>query len=173
MKIKVNPYSLASIKDSVRELRRYSSTIETRTKQLIEKLTDAGFLKARELVPIYTGEALNDITAYIEDGKGVIKAGGYCAFIEFGTGTKGEQGPDYPAPEFMAAMSWIYKGYNTGPTIFTTKDGRKGWYYPADDGTWRFTEGMPSRPFMWETIQYLKSEYKRIAREVFNGQGQV
>jgi hypothetical protein len=61
-------------------------------------------------------------------------------------------------------MSWAY---GSGGTIFTTKDGRTGWYYPADDGTYKFTEGMPSRPFMYETVQYLKKQCSRVAKEAF------
>lgn len=70
-------------------------------------------------------------------------------------------------------MNWAY---NSGATIFTTEDGREGWYYPADDGTWRFTEGMPSRPFMYETAQYLrerstknsKRKYSRMVKDNVN-----
>ena len=51
--------------------------------------------------------------------------------------------------------------------IFTTQDGRVGWIYPTDDGGFRFTEGMQSRPFMYETALELQREFPRIAKEVF------
>ena len=167
MTIKVNPLSLSSVKEAEKKIRDYQKTLETKTAEYLQRLTDVGLLRAVDLVPIYHGGAVNSITGYVEDNKGIIRAGGYCAFIEFGTGVKGEGSP-HPSAEYMAAMKWAY---NVGTTIFTTKDGRTGWFFPADDGTWKFTEGMPSRPFMYETALYLKSEYKRIAKEIFNGQG--
>lgn len=105
------------------------------------------------------------IIGYLDEaeGVGIISAGGYCKYIEFGTGVKGRDS-SHPSEEYKAIMQWAY---NSGATIFTTKDGREGWYYPADDGTWRFTEGMPSRPFMYETAQYLRKEATKIASEVF------
>jgi hypothetical protein len=55
-----------------------------------------------------------------------------------------------------------------GTTYVTLSDGRVGWYYPADDGTWKFTEGLPSRPFMYETAQEVRRESNAIFREVFS-----
>lgn len=119
------------------------------------------------MVPVDTGVAQASIIGYIDEaeGIGVISAGGYCKYIEFGTGVRGRDNA-HPSAEYKAIMQWAY---NSGATIFTTEDGREGWYYPADDGTWRFTEGMPSRPFMYETAQYLRREAHRIAREVISG----
>ena len=65
----------------------------------------------------------------------------------------------------MADVGYRYGG---GTTYVQTEDGRVGWYFPARDGKWYFTEGQPSRPFMWETAQLLKSQVIPIARSVFN-----
>ena len=65
----------------------------------------------------------------------------------------------------MSLASW---GYATGSKIFTTKDGRVGWIYPTDDGGFRFTEGMESRPFMYETALELQSKFEQIAKVVFS-----
>ena len=86
------------------------------------------------------------------------------AFVEFGTGVALDK-MVHPNGEYLAKASWAY---GIGETIFTTKDGRIGWYYPLDDGSWRFTEGMESRPFMYETALELQREFPRIAREVFS-----
>lgn len=165
MKIKVNPLSLSSIEDAKKKVEDYQKQLESKTEEIIKRLTEEGLLRAIDTVPIYLGGAVNSITGYVEGNKGIIRAGGYCAFIEFGTGIRGENSP-HPSAEYIAAMQWAY---NVGTTIFTTKDGRTGWFFPADDGTWKFTEGMPSRPFMWQTAQYLKAEYKRIVKETLNG----
>lgn len=166
-KITVNPLDPDSIRNAIKELQEEKERIHKCAESLVRLLTNLGLEKARELVPIDTGVAQASIIGYLDDaeGIGIIRAGGYCKYIEFGIGVKGRDS-SHPSAEYKAIMQWAY---NSGATIFTTKDGREGWYYPADDGTWRFTEGMPSRPFMYETAQYLRREAHRIAKEVFSG----
>lgn len=165
--IKINALDPKSIDAAIKQLEEYQKSIDGKMEQLIRLLTKLGLEKARDLVPIDTGVAQASIIGYVDEteGVGIIRAGGYCKYIEFGTGVKG-QNSQHPSPEYLAIMRWAY---NSGATIFTTKDGREGWYYPADDGTWKFTEGMPSRPFMYETAQYLRKEANRLAKEVFAG----
>ena len=168
MKIKVNPLDPDSIDEAIAEIERYETFVAEKAQELVRLLKELGVEKAKELVPVDTGVAQASIIGYMGEDKGIIQAGGYCKYIEFGTGVRG-LGSQHPSPEYLAIMQWAY---NSGATIFTTKDGREGWYYPADDGSWRFTEGMPSRPFMFETAQYLKSEAARLAKEAFiNGEG--
>ena len=57
--------------------------------------------------------------------------------------------------------------YNTGKTIFEIEPGQYGWFYQGDDGKWYFTQGMPSRPFMYETSIELMQLVVRTAKEVF------
>lgn len=163
--IKINVLNPKSIDDAIKQLEDYQKSIDEKMEQLVRLLTNLGLEKSRDLVPIDTGVAQASIIGYVDEaeGVGIIRAGGYCKYIEFGTGVKG-QISQHPSPEYLAIMRWAY---NSGATIFTTKDGREGWYYPADDGTWKFTEGMPSRPFMYETAQYLRKEANRLAKEVF------
>lgn len=168
MKIKVNPLDPDSIDEAIAEIERYETFVAEKAQELVRLLKELGVEKAKELVPVDTGVAQASIIGYMDEDKGIIQAGGYCKYIEFGTGVRG-LGSQHPSSEYLAIMQWAY---NSGATIFTTKDGREGWYYPADDGSWRFTEGMPSRPFMFETAQYLKSEAARLAKEAFiNGEG--
>ena len=168
MKIKVNPLDPDSIDEAIAEIERYETFVAEKAQELVRLLKELGVEKAKELVPVDTGVAQASIIGYMDEDKGIIQAGGYCKYIEFGTGVRG-LGSQHPSPEYLAIMQWAY---NSGATIFTTKDGREGWYYPADDGSWRFTEGMPSRPFMFETAQYLKREAARLAKEAFiNGEG--
>ena len=53
--------------------------------------------------------------------------------------------------------------------LFTKKDGRTGWYFLARDGNVYFTEGQPSRPFMYETATELRELIVEVAKEVFGG----
>ena len=164
MRIKVK-LSSTSIREAKKKVEDYRKDLERKTRLLVQTLVDEGFLKAREFVPVDTGVAQSSIIGYVnsDTGKGIIRAGEYCSFIEFGTGVVGASNP-HPSAEYLAAMQWAYA---SGKMIFTTKDGKTGWFYPTKDGEWRFTQGMPSRPFMYDTVQYLLQEYKRIAKEVF------
>lgn len=163
--IRINPFDPDSIDAAIKELEKRKRAIHKQAEELTQLLTNLGVEKARDLVPVDTGVAQSSIIGYIDDaeGIGIIRAGGYCKYIEFGTGVRGRESP-HPSAEYKAIMQWAY---NSGATIFTTKNGKEGWYYPVGDGTWRFTEGMPSRPFLYETAQYLRKEAKRLAREVF------
>lgn len=163
MKIKVNIFDPDSIEDAINELEESKDELHKKVDDFIEELTIAGLIKATELIPVDTGEAQNSIDAYIDEetGHGIIKAGGYCKFIEFGTGVIGKK-DHHPSPEYMAIMKWAY---GVGATIHTTEEGKTGWFYPDDDGNWRFTEGMPSRPFMYDTAQFLKREAIRMIKD--------
>lgn len=163
--IRINPFDPDSIDAAIKELEKRKREIHKCAEELTRLLTNLGVEKARDLVPVDTGVAQSSIIGYIDDaeGIGIIRAGGYCKYIEFGTGVRGRESP-HPSAEYKAIMQWAY---NSGATIFTTKNGKEGWYYPVGDGTWRFTEGMPSRPFLYETAQYLRKEAKRLAKEVF------
>lgn len=168
MTIRVNPLDPDSIDEAIAKIEEYETFVAEKANELVRLLKELGVEKAKELVPIDTGQAQASIIGYMDENKGIIQAGGYCKYIEFGTGVRG-QNSQHPSPEYLAIMQWAY---NSGATIFTTKDGREGWYYPTDDGGYRFTEGMPSRPFMFETAQYLKREASRLAKEAFaNGEG--
>lgn len=175
MKITINPLSTSSIDEAIRRLEGYEKSLEQKTQEFISRMVGEGKMKAIELVPVNTGVAMNSIAGYIENGRGIIWAGGYCAYIEFGTGLRGGNlnggtmgsasiADRHPDLEWIRMMNWVY---GSGGKIFTTKDGRVGWYYPVGDGTFRFTEGMPSRPFMYETMKYLKSEASRLMKEIF------
>ena len=86
----------------------------------------------------------------------------HAAFVEFGTGIVGKQSPyPYQLPE---GVDWQYA---SGKTIRQLADGRYGWFYPADDGKWYFTEGMPSRPFMYMTAIELCDIVSQTAKVVF------
>jgi hypothetical protein len=167
MVIKVNPLDPNSIDEARKKLKQYKKELASKTQRLVEILVNDGLLTAREFCPVATGTAQSSIIGYYDPAEksGIIMAGGYCAFIEFGTGVGNLK---HPSPEYIAAMGWAY---GVGTHIFTTHDGRIGWYFPLENGEWRFTEGMPSRPFMYETMQILKQEYDRVAQEVFGGKG--
>ena len=164
------PLNAKGIKKAKRELEKYKKEIITNSKTLVQKLTDYGAEIARikivNMKAVDTGDLLSGVSGYYSPllNAGFVKvASDHVAFVEFGTGIVGQASP-HTNGEYLSKASWQYA---SGSKIFTTKNGKVGWIYPTDDGEFRFTEGMQSRPFMYETALQLEKEYARIAKEVF------
>ena len=158
------------IKKAIKELEKYKREIHTKTQLLVQRLTDEGAsivrIKIVNMGAYYSGELLSSVDGYYSPtlNAGFVKVtNDHAAFVEFGTGVKGQNSP-HKNGEYLSKAAWSYA---SGAKIFTTKDGRIGWIYPTDDGGFRFTEGMESRPFMYETALELQSKFNQIAREVF------
>jgi hypothetical protein len=159
-----------SIKKAIKELKQYRKLVETRTSRLVQRLTDEGAnivrVKIVNMGAYATGELLSGVDGYFSPSLnvGFVRVtNDHVAFVEFGTGVVGQNSP-HKNGEYLSKASWSYA---SGAKIFTTKDGRVGWIYPTDDGGYRFTEGMASRPFMYETALELQNNFPRIVKEVF------
>lgn len=168
--IQVNIFDPKSIDKAIKKLNAYKLEVETKTRELAQRLIDLGAdivrMKIVEMGAYYSGELLSGVDGYYSPtlNAGFIRVtSDHVAFVEFGTGVVGQQNP-HKNGEYLSKASW---GYATGSKIFTTQDGRVGWIYPTDDGGFRFTEGMESRPFMYETALELERQYMQIAKEVF------
>lgn len=168
--IEINLNKEGSIKNAIKELKRYRKLVETRTSRLVQRLTDYGAEIARVKIvsmgAYYSGELLSGVDGYFSPSlnAGFVRVtSDHVAFVEFGTGVKGQNSP-HKNGEYLSKAAWSYA---SGAKIFTTQDGRVGWIYPTDDGGFRFTEGMASRPFMYETALELQNNFPRIAKEVF------
>ena len=149
-----------SIQNAIRELRAYQNRLTYKCQLLAEKLAEKGVEIARvqiaDLDAIFTSELISSVHAEYE---GSTKGGGiwaviagtdHAAFVEFGKLPEG--------------VSWQYA---SGKTIHQISDGRYGWFYQDDNGDWWFTEGMPSRPFMYLTANELRQIVTQTAKEVF------
>jgi hypothetical protein len=161
----------ASIAKAIQELQEYQKDIENKTRLLVQRLTDYGAEIARVKIvsmgAYYSGELLSGVDGYYSPtlNAGFVKVtNDHAAFVEFGTGVVGQNTP-HKNGEYLSKASWQYA---TGPKIFTTQNGKVGWIYPTDDGGFRFTEGMKSRPFMYETALELQSKFDQMAKEVFS-----
>ena len=149
-----------------------NNTLQQKLNILAKTLSEKGVVIAQAniagLDAIFTGELISSIhTTYGGSTKGtavfyIVADSKHAAFVEFGTGQLGKEAPyPYPLPE---GVEW---NYNTGKTIFEIEPGQYGWFYQGDDGKWYFTQGMPSRPFMYETSIELMQLVVRTAKEVF------
>ena len=165
--------SRSGIADLRKQLVDYKNNVlQQKVDLLAKRLAEKGVAIAQTNIAtydaIFTGELISSIEArYGGSTKGtavfyVVADSRHAVFVEFGTGQLGLEG-SYPYP-FPEGIEW---NYNTGKTIFEIENGQYGWFYPAEDGTWRFTQGMPSRPFMYETAVELMTEVAKTAKEVF------
>lgn len=165
--------STASVRKAMDELKAYKKWTQDKCDELALELAKQGVYLIRMKISKYgaidTGALISAVSApeRIAPGKYRITlrannrdGENYAFFVEYGTGSKGAKSPH---PE-ASMMGW---DYNVGSTIFTTKDGRTGWYFPKDDGTYRFTEGQPSRPFWHESAQELPGYIETAVRKVF------
>lgn len=161
-----------SIQDAIKQLRDYQNSLEYKCSLLAQKLAERGVEIARmqivSLDAVFKSDLIDSIQA---EYKGKVDGGSVCAvvagtdhavFVEFGTGIIGSESP-YPG-KLPDGVSWQYA---SGKTIRQLVDGRYGWFYPGDDGKWYFTEGMPSRPFMYNTSLELQRIVVEVAKEVF------
>ena len=152
--------SPAGINRAIKEIEAEERRIKDKARTLVEALTDLGVTVAKvqlaSLGAAYTGELIESISGYFSPvlGAGIIRAGApYAVFVEFGTGVVGAQSP-HPNPE-----GWVYDAGGHG---------EKGWFYFNDrDGKWHWTQGMESRPFLYNTARELEAQCAKIAREVF------
>ena len=160
-----------SILEAITELREYQKEVENKTRRLAQRLTDFGAeivrIKIVSMGAYYSGNLLSGVDGYYSPtlNAGFVRVtSDHVAFVEFGTGVVGQASP-HRNGEYLAKAAWQYA---TGARIFTTKEGKVGWIYPTDDGGFRFTEGMKSRPFMYETALELQRVFPQIAKEVFS-----
>ena len=169
--IKIDLNKKGSLENGTKELKSYKKRVQEKTSLLVQKLTDYGAEIARikivNMGAYYSGELLSGVSGYFSPSlnAGFVKVtSDHVAFVEFGTGVVGQNNP-HKNGEYLSKAAW---NYASGAKIFTTQDGRVGWIYPTDDGGYRFTEGMESRPFMYETALELQRDLKRITQEVFS-----
>lgn len=166
-------FSKDGIKKLKKELLSYKTNYLQQKVDLFAKvLAEKGVAIAQSNIAnydaIFSGELIDSIkTEYGGSKKGtavffIVADSEHAAYVEFGTGQLGLEG-SYPYP-FPEGVEW---NYNTGKTIFEISKGQYGWFYPMEDGTWRFTQGMPSRPFMYETAISLEEIVVQTAKEVF------
>ena len=170
--IKLNCFSQSSIQNAIKALQSYQDSLTYKCQLLAEKLAEKGVeiarVKISDLDAVFTSELLQSVHS---EYKGSVKGGGvwavvadskHAAFVEFGTGIIGKANPyKGTLPE---GVDWQYA---SGKTIRQLADGRYGWFYKGNDGNWYFTEGMPSRPFMYNTANELRSIIVSTAKEVF------
>ena len=152
-------FTLDTVDNAIREVKAYRKEFEQKVTRFINTLTEHGAeIAVKQIVSlgaVYSGELASSIQTimYVEENKGVIFTDcPYAIYVEIGTGVVGADSPHPIKP-------WAYDINNHGD---------KGWvYFDETAGQFRWTKGLPSRPFMFNTIQELAKEAVNIAKEVF------
>lgn len=156
MKCKVK-LSVESIDQALKQVKTYQKKVEKSGENLTRKLTEQGVSLAKQnaaYMNIYdSGELVNKIDSQYDGDTGKIVSGAaHSAFCEFGTGIVGK-GNQHPEP----APGWVYD---------VNEHGEAGWWYYDDQGNKRWTKGMPSRPYMYDTARMLRKMVEPMAKEV-------
>lgn len=158
----------------IKKVKNYRDSVVNKTYLFTQRLAEKGVDIAQVYLgsynAIFTGDLMRNIHAMggnVSMGTTIfyiVADSEHAVFVEFGTGQVGQEAP-YPYP-FPLGTDWEY---NTGETIFEFETGQYGWFYIGNDGKLYFTQGMPARPFMYETSLRLKdmSLVVRTAKEVF------
>ena len=171
--IKAN-LSVKSITDAIEQIRKYQEELDSKVKEFTKRLAEEGVQIAKanvvDLDAVFTGELLGSISSEERpSGKNtsvyVVKADSdHAIYVEIGTGMVGASSP-YPGKLPVV--------YAQGKKFITLKEsfgmypaGTYGWFY-YKNGQFFFTEGMPSRPFMYNTGVELREKIGIIAKEVF------
>lgn len=156
----------------IKNVKNYRDSLNDKTYLLAQRLAEKGVDIAQVYVgnynAIFTGELIRNISSMggvASKGTAIffiIADSKHAAFVEFGTGQAGQEAP-YPYP-FPIGVEW---NYNTGEKIIEFEPGQYGWFYIGNDGKLYFTQGMPARPFMYETSLRLPELVVSIAKEIF------
>lgn len=168
-KYKVDIFSNKSLGQLKRHLNEYKNSLPGKLELVCQRLSAIGVEVAKisivELDAVFTGALYNSIESrrlLATDTKAIysiVANNKYAIFVEFGTGVVGKESP------YIGDLPSDYV-YASGKTIREISDGRIGWFYERD-GQWYFTEGMPSRPFMYFASMEMRSKVVKIVKEVF------
>lgn len=181
-KIEFNLFDLNSIENAIGELNLYKRKFDAKVDLFIRRLAEYGVEVAKEKVQkfdaVFTAELLNSLHVENRDSCFfIVSDSEHTAFVEFGTGQYGQENPyKYPLP---SGVNWAY---NTGEHIQYAEEtlvwgdrvisqGTYYWFYfDTRTSRWMLTQGMRSRPFMYETAMELSkvSTIRKIAKEVFS-----
>lgn len=156
-----------SISKAIKQLEAYKKRIKLKLMELIDVMCMDGEDYACEyLTHIDTGETLGSIMGYREGNRGIIEAGGNAIWIEFGTGTLHNGGkttdPFHENRRELGISDWGTYGKGQG----NGDEYPNGWFY-YKDGAWHRTEGITEEPFMANTAERLREEFKKTAQKVF------
>ena len=167
--IKVNVLDTNSIDAAIQALNDYKKKLDSLPEKLAQRAQKEGLERMISGIPPISDQ--NQPALYGTGQYGnvyTIEAGGCLPYVEFGTGVVGQAG-GYPEQKYLTKFDWRY---GESPHVFTTKKGRKGWFYFSNArGHFMFTEGIAPGGFMFSTVRYLVDSIPQWAKEELNSNG--
>ena len=151
-----------SLKNAVKELRRYSAWVQNKEDELRMRLAMLGATVAsiKFSRAIYNGS--NDVSVRVDDtgSVAVIYAEGESvAFIEFGSGKKYGYGHPQATELGFGPGTW-----SDGPDGKGHWDDDRGWWY----GSGQHSYGNPPAMAMYSAVKEITENVTKIAKEVFS-----
>lgn len=151
-----------SIKNAIKELRRYEAWILKKETELRSRLAMLGATVAsiKFSRAIYNGT--NDISVRVDDNGSVAviyAEGESVAFIEFGSGKKYGYGHPQAGELGFGPGTWSDSEQGKGHW-----DNEKGWWY----GSGQHSYGNPPAMAMYEAVKEITENVTKIAKEVFS-----
>ena len=159
-----------SIDDAIKNLKKLKSSLNELPMGITKEIADEGASKLAEQHGKYRhsdGNASIDIIP-IEKGYRVSISSPSIIYEEFGTGDVGEKSNAPKSPTEFGLDYYRQHGTTIRPADrYSREHGiNAGWYWTYQkDGSWVYTQGIPSGHFVYDTTQYLRKNYKKIAKE--------
>lgn len=158
----VDPLQMGEALEAVKKI---ELKIESKVKELILILCQSGVDLASEKVMLYDAIETGDLDSSIyygisEDGySGFIRADSdHAIYVEFGTGTCTTRG-EYATHPLASKFKYRYD---------INGHGANGWFYfDKNREQVRWTKGMKSRPFMYQTALDLEDSIEKLSKGVF------
>ena len=126
--------------------------------------------EAKSLCPVYDGELRDSIYTSVENGEESIRGTcytnkSYAAYVEFGTGPKGQANHEGISPDVAVSYSqspwWIHESQVGRETAE-----RYGWpYVDTPDGRFYRCSGQAAQPYMYPALKNNEQEIERIFEE--------
>lgn len=126
--------------------------------------------EAKSLCPVYDGELRDSIYTSVENGEESIRGTcytnkSYAAYVEFGTGPKGQANHEDISPDVTVSYSqspwWIHESQVGRETAE-----RYGWpYIDTPDGRFYRCSGQAAQPYMYPALKNNEQEIERIFEE--------
>jgi HK97 gp10 family phage protein len=142
-----------TIKGIDRLTQRFNKIANLELRGTMNEATKLVHGQAKALAPVDTGDLAGSIHMQVKDtGKAlegrVYTNKEYAAYVEFGTGVKGNG--TYP--------------YQVEGLSLTYRD--KGWaYYDEDKGEWIYTKGQEAQPYMYPALKENERTIKRMFKD--------
>lgn len=170
--------SRSSIGNAIKEVKDLQKKLGPAIGELIRELSEKGVeiaqIEIASMGAVGTSALLDSISSRFDSGERVGQVFtmlDYAVFVEYGTGIVGENSPhpgindnDWIDVPGITVNGETYDTYNQN------EHGSKGWWYPSPTGWYTpkdgvtneeglalaWTMGMPSRPFMYNTMRELE-----------------